>query len=210
MHVKKPYLAALAAAVLMVSSGLRAADPPQNPDDRIRAELRDTILQLRTAQSDLAALQSQQAAAAEEKTALQAKNDGLRKQLAALEAAGERTTAELGAQISALKAENAKLSTALTKTRADVDKYSGEAQSEADKAARLRSQVIVLHRKVSDLESKNLALFLLGNEILTRYDQFGLGASIAAKEPFVGSARTRLENLVQEYQDKLSDARARN
>ena len=53
-------------------------------------------------------------------------------------------------------------------------------------------------------------MFRLANEVLDRYAQFGLGTAITAREPFVGITRTKFENLVQEYQQKLSKETIRN
>ena len=53
-------------------------------------------------------------------------------------------------------------------------------------------------------------MFRTANEILTRYERFGLGEALAAKEPFVGVTRVKLENLIQEYEDKLVDERIKN
>jgi hypothetical protein len=50
----------------------------------------------------------------------------------------------------------------------------------------------------------------LGKEILERYEKFGLGTALTAREPFVGTTRVRLQNLVQEYSDKLSEQRIKN
>jgi hypothetical protein len=50
-----------------------------------------------------------------------------------------------------------------------------------------------------------LELYKLGNEILTRYEKFGLGEALQAKEPFVGVSRVKLQALVQDYKDKLLD-----
>ena len=75
--------------------------------------------------------------------------------------------------------------------------------------AKLAAEILVLKRKIDDREMKNLALFKLGNEILTRYQKFTLGEALAAREPFVGSTRAKLETLVQDYQDKLLDQRAK-
>ena len=60
---------------------------------------------------------------------------------------------------------------------------------------------------VADREAKNRELYRLANEILTRYEKFGLGDALAAREPFTGITRTKLENLVQDYSDKIADAR---
>jgi chromosome segregation ATPase len=198
-----------AVALASASYVLKGADSAP-ADDHLRTELRDATLQLRSAQSDLTAAQALQAATVSEKEALAATVEALRKQLSASQGAADKTASDLQAQLSALKVENGKLSNALEKTRSDVEKLNKDLQDAAGRGAKLKSETIVLTRKVSDLESRNLALFLTGNEILTRYQDFSLGTALSAKEPFVGLTRTRLENLIQDYQDKLSDQRAHN
>jgi hypothetical protein len=73
----------------------------------------------------------------------------------------------------------------------------------------LASESIVLKRKLDDRDRKNFELFKLGNEILKRYEKFGLGDALAAREPFTGITRVKLQNLVQDYQDKLADQRVK-
>jgi chromosome segregation ATPase len=209
MKPLKLLLITLATAVGTWAPPLRAAeaDPAQ---ERLRSELRDMILQLRSVQSDLAAAQSQVAAARDEKSALQAKYDILRKEAAANAKLSASTAGDLQTQLVALKIENAKLAAALGKARSEGEKSAQDAEAARTTGAGFRSETIVLHRKVSDLESRNLALFLTANEILTRYQEYSLGHALIAKEPFIGATRTRLENLIQDYQDKLSAERAHN
>ena len=86
----------------------------------------------------------------------------------------------------------------------------GESSSGAEaQGAKLTSENIILERRVADRETKNLALFMTANEILTRYEEFSLGNALRAKEPFIGLTRTKLENLVQDYQDKILDQRVK-
>jgi chromosome segregation ATPase len=198
-----------AAALASTGAVLMGADPAP-ADDHLRTELRDATLQLRAAQSDLTAAQALQAATASEKEALAATVAALRKELTANQSTADKAANDLQTQMAALKVENGKLSNALEKTRSDVEKLNKDLQEAAARGAKLKSETIILTRKVSDLESRNLALFLTGNEILTRYQDFSLGTALSAKEPFVGLTRTRLENLIQDYQDKLSDQRAHN
>ena len=66
---------------------------------------------------------------------------------------------------------------------------------------------IELERLVADRQAKNLALYKIASEILQRYEQFGLGDALRAREPFVGITRVKLQNLVQDYQDKLLNER---
>jgi hypothetical protein len=44
-------------------------------------------------------------------------------------------------------------------------------------------------------------------EILDRYEKFGLGDAILAREPFTAAKRVKFQNLVQDLSDKLTDAR---
>ena len=69
----------------------------------------------------------------------------------------------------------------------------------------MTSEKIVLERKVADQQVKNAEMFKISNEILTRYEKFGLGTAIAAREPFVGLTRIKLKNQIQDLGDKLAD-----
>jgi len=75
-------------------------------------------------------------------------------------------------------------------------------QTEAARA-KLAVEAILLRRLVDDREAKNLELYTTAGEILTRYEKFSLGDALAAKEPFVGLTRVKLQELVQDYKDKL-------
>jgi hypothetical protein len=79
-------------------------------------------------------------------------------------------------------------------------------KKEGERAA-LAQQKIVLDRIVADQRTKNAAMYKIGKEILARYEGFGLGTALTAREPFIGTMRVKLENLVQDYGDKLADER---
>jgi hypothetical protein len=76
----------------------------------------------------------------------------------------------------------------------------------ADRASKA-SQAVMLQRRVDDQQRRNSEMYKLGAEILDRYAKFGLGTALSAREPFVGVTRVKLENLVQDFSDKLADAR---
>jgi hypothetical protein len=50
-------------------------------------------------------------------------------------------------------------------------------------------------------------MYQAGMEILDRYEKFGLGDAILAREPFTAAKRVKFQNLVQDLSDKLTDAR---
>lgn len=167
-------------------------------DDKLREQLRSTMIQLRTAQNERAALQASQ-------TENEAKVKTLTSQLEACTkqgSAAEKTLAEQTGQLATLREAVEKWESAYQQ----VTQVATAKESERAKAA---AQLIELKRVVADREAKNRALFNTANEILTRYERFSLGDALAAKEPFTGLTRVKLENLVQGYEDKLAEQRVR-
>lgn len=194
---------------LFLAVAARAADSADPGEARLREALRAATLQLRTAETERAALQAAQAALTEDKKIAEQKFETLRKQAVADRAADEKTIAGLKAQMTAQETELAHYKEALEKSEVNHQQAAMLADTKEADRAKLAADLIVAQRKVEDRETKNLALFKLGNEILTRYEKFSLGEALAAREPFVGATRAKLENLVQDYQDKLLEQRAK-
>jgi chromosome segregation ATPase len=189
---------------LPLAAPLRAAD--NAADAKLRETLRNTIIQLRTAEADRDNLQTAQTQNDADKKALTEQVATLIKQINADKDAkdiAEQNIAKLNAKAADQEAEIARL-------KQDVEKWKTAQKQAADTAAakeaeraKFAGDVINLQRTLADREAKNVELFKVGNEILTRYERFGLGDAISAREPFVGVTRVKLENLVQDYRDKL-------
>ena len=193
----------------LLTAVLSAAEPANDGSAALRAALRDKTLELRTVQGDLATLQASQGAVAEENKALSAKFEALKKQIAVDRTAADKSAATLAAQVAEQKGAIAKLNEALEKAKTEGEKAAQAARSAEAQVAKTSSENVLLERRAADREAKNLALFLIANEILSRYEEFSLGNALRAKEPFVGLTRTKLENLVQDYQDKIQEQRVR-
>ena len=138
--------------------------------------------------------------------------DALTHQIDKLDKPGVENAPDAAKAIADLKSGNPDLAQALDQYGSDIQLWTtGYAQyvqlqnkTEAERA-RLAAEVPVLQRLVDDREAKNLALYKLGEDILDRYENFGLGDALGAKEPFIGVSRVKLQNLVQDYKDKLRD-----
>ena len=193
---------------LAIGTILHAAETPDG-DARLREALRNATLQFRSVEAERNNLQTTNAALTEEKRTLTDKFEILRKQTVTERAADEKTIGGLKAEASAREAEIGKLKEALEKSEATGKQAAALADGKEADRAKLADEIVMLRRKIDDRETKNLALFKLGNEILTRYEKFSLGEALAAREPFVGTTRAKLEILVQDYQDKLLDQRAK-
>jgi hypothetical protein len=180
-----------------LSAGSRSAADTAS-EAKLREALRNTMLQLRTAQNDRAALQATQAEGQDQIKKLNTQVEALTKQAAV----AEKTAADQQAQLTKFKE-------AVPKWEAAYNVAVEIANTKEAARAKLANDVIELQRRVADQQSRNAAMFRTASEILTRYERFGLGEALAAKEPFVGVTRVKLENLVQEYEDKLVDERIR-
>lgn len=201
------FLAAFFFAIL--GGSLPAAEQAVDGSAPLRSALREKTQQLATIQSDLATLQASQSAVAEENKAVTAKYEALKKQIVADRLLSDKSAAALTAQLAEQKQKAAQLKEELEKAKAEGEKTAQAARLAEAQGVKLAKDNIVLERAIADREAKNLALFLVANEILTRYEEFSLGNALRAKEPFVGNTRTKLENLVQTYQDKILDQRVK-
>jgi hypothetical protein len=190
---------------LLNSSALYAADQPNSPEERLRGMLRSTTLQLRDAQNQVATLQSAQAESDKQKKELSDRVDELSRQAAADKDAATKSIADLNAKVTDQNTLLVQLKDTLEKWKEAYNKAVEIANTKEAQRAKFESQVIVLQRRVENDEAKNLALYKLGKEVLDRYEKFGLGTAITAREPFIGITKVKLENLVQDYSDKLLD-----
>ncbi len=165
------------------------------------------MLQLRDAETAAetarAALQAAQAQSADEKKALTEKLDAITKEANANRLAAKAVDG-LKSQVDRQEKEIAQLNEAVESCRQTSEVARNK---DAERAKVADEAVIELERLVADRQAKNLALYKIANEILQRYQQFSLGQAIMAREPFVGITRVKLQNLVQDYQDKLQNER---
>ena len=81
------------------------------------------------------------------------------------------------------------------------------ARTKEDERAKLAAEALALKRTITDRETKNIALFNVAIEVLDRFEKYALGKALAAREPFIGTTRVKVENLVQGYKDKILDNR---
>jgi len=170
-------------------------------DARLKETLRTLTLRLRSAETERNNLLSEKAEFEQDKKTMTAKVDALTKQTAAQ----KDQIDELIKKSDGQDKELTETKDSLGKWKAAYDQLSTAAKKIESERGKFASESVILKRKLDDRERKNLALFKLGNEILTRYEKFGLGDALAAREPFTGIARVKLETLVQDYQDKLAD-----
>lgn len=197
------------------TAAVLAQQPQPNP---VEARMRDAMKKLtqRIAEADAATATAQAAQiAAEAKTKeLEARLADITKQLkeantqaAADREAGKKAVEGLETKLSSKEKEAAALTESLTKWKAGFEKARDVANAKEGERAAAASRAIASERQAVEHERKNREMYKLGNEILERYKNFGLGTALLSREPFVGSMRVKFQNYVQDYGDKLDAQR---
>jgi hypothetical protein len=180
-----------------------AVDAPSAAEAKLRESLRATTLQLRTAETERAALQAEKVEFEEKIKTLTEKIETEVKNGEAQKKASEDAITTLHQRLDNQSGEIKRLQESLEKWKTSQKQAATLAEATEAKRARSAAEVVVLNRKVADQRTKNIAMYQLGLEILERYKKFGLGAALTAREPFVGLTRVKFENLIQDYGEKL-------
>jgi chromosome segregation ATPase len=197
--------ALLAAAAFLLAPALLAAD--EDPTVKFREALKDSMLKLRAVQTDLANAQAAQYAAEAKATELTAKTESLNKELANERNTSTNMIADLNKKIADRDNSILELNAALAKWKKSYGEVAKLASKREGQRATLDTKRIELERKVQEEQAKNIEMYQAGMEILDRYEKFGLGDAILAREPFTAAKRVKFQNLVQDLSDKLTDAR---
>ena len=192
--------------VVALAAPLHAAEE-NGIETKLREALRNTMLKLRDAQGQVAAAQAVQIAAEDKIKELTAKNESLTKELFSERNTSTNMIAELNTKL-------AERGTVITSLQAKVEKWKKSyseltafaAHKESERAKYL-DKSLKLERQVASQQVKNLEMYKAGMDTLNRYEKFGLGDALLAREPFVGTTKVKFENLIQDQADKLTDAR---
>jgi hypothetical protein len=193
---------------LLVAGGA-TADPET---DQLREQLRATVLQLRQ-------LQDQQAAPSPPVVA-PAANGASRAKLAALQAQlrvarGRAAKAvQIEADLEKARADNATITTAAAASAAEIAALKSANVQAADEVRaltaerdRVKAQLMAMTTIAKTCQTKNDRLAALSTDLATRLTRVSVADVMAREEPFLGLARTRLENLTQDREDAVRAAR---
>lgn len=179
----------LALAALIFALG--AAAPAAAQDDevaRLRMQLRTVTLQLRQAQDDQAAMQAQ-------KIAVEAERDKAKKELAAVQ--GQLSHARRDTSRSdALAGE-------LSKTRDALAKAGAATAEEKAERAKVEAASNDQTAALGQCQEANAKLLVVAREILKDYDSRGFFDAVGAREPVTKLKRVELENMAQDYRDRI-------
>lgn len=187
--------------------GQDAAAQQQAVESRLREALRAATQQARTLESERAQLQAAQAENETKLKELGARVEALAKQGEEDRRMASEAERALHARLAAKEQEAALLKENLAKWQKSQQKAAAAAAAKEAERAGLARQVILLQRRIDGQQAKNIALHELAREILDRYASFGLGTALTAREPFTGITRVKLQNLAEDFGDKIDAQR---
>ncbi|AXQ30355.1 hypothetical protein D0B54_17490 [Solimonas sp. K1W22B-7] len=184
--------------------GLVAVLPAQaeKMDDRLREQLRSTILQMRTLADENASLKAQLAQASAKPAEDPEKTQRAEKDL-------RRLRGEQGQLRQQLEQQAAEHRTALAAQRASAET---ERRGRLDALQKLLAEHRNAERNGQALQqctASNQALVSISNELIVRYRDRGVADAMLAKEPITGLRGAQLERQAQAYEIRVGDLTVR-
>jgi septal ring factor EnvC (AmiA/AmiB activator) len=198
----------LFAAFSLLAARLPAAeeaDPAMAVIKRMRDQLRTVMIQQQKTEAERATLQASNVELEAKVKTQEANFKKLAKDSNDQKDSDAKTIAELKAKIMAQEGDQARLQASLASWKKGHQEVTDAGKKIEAQRAELSARVILQDRTIADQRRKNDELFKIGSEVLSKYEGFGLGTAIAAREPFTRNMRVKLETLVQDYGDKLVD-----
>ncbi|MCU0840776.1 MAG: hypothetical protein MUC79_03525 [Thiobacillaceae bacterium] len=214
MKVRIGWIALLVLTTLMIASAQAASDKKAQ---REREMLRRAQQQLQQAQGQLASLEQENkrlAGALEDKGKAADAAAGRAARLARELKAETRQRETLAKELELVRKDLAALNERWTESRKDLDETRQQLattaatlrQTQADRE-RLQDARVRNERQIALCEDKNGKLYQLGRDLMTRYESKGFDDVLKQREPFTGLKRVEVENLLEEYRDRLDEQR---
>jgi hypothetical protein len=191
--------------LLLAATSLHAAE--EDPTEKFREALKNTMLKLRDAQNQVATAQAAQYAAEAKALEFEEKSKSLAKELADERNTSTNLISSLKKTLDERDTKIAEQEATLAKWKKSYDEVGKLAVKREMQRRELEAKSLGLERKVQDQQFKNIEMYKASMATLERYEKFGLGDAILAREPFTSAQRVKFQNLVQDLSDKLTDAR---
>jgi chromosome segregation ATPase len=177
-------------AVLAPIGGAQA----QSETDRLREALRTATAQSRSLEDQRTALQAKLTDAERERTALRADIKRIEKQ-----------------QRDAIEDFNKRLAErdeTLDKWKVAYEEAANVARAKDAERAKFEGEATAFKASTKSCLAKNAAFYKAGRELLQQYRSLTIGDAIAGREPVLAFKRVEVQNLLQDYHDKMLEQKA--
>jgi len=190
--------------VALVTAGAAKADP--QTENRLRDALRQATAQLRSLEDEKARLQASEAAQKSEIEALKAKLDAETRK-------ARGPSPDVTRRLEEAAESNQKLTADLSQCQASSRQAAEAANTKEAEREQLQAkqaeQLTQATTRATACEEKNERIYKLSHELVQKCESMNFGESLAGIfEPLTGLRKAKLENLSQEYDDKLLEQKA--
>jgi chromosome segregation ATPase len=199
------------AILLIMQLALVALPSAHAQTQRSGSETQKFMQQYQQLAAEKAALQAQQTQTKKELDAAQAELAAVKKERDALKSRAGGSTAQFAQLAAGKEAAEKSLEQLKQRTTELVARFREMAvnfkEVEADRATLqndLKDRSVAFDKCAED----NLGLFEVNREILDRYEHVGVFTKIGTADPFTKIARSRIDNLVDEYRARALELRA--
>jgi chromosome segregation ATPase len=200
-------------AALLLVLALAAPGAPLADEARLQEALKRLQAANQRLAVDKAQLERERARLEQERGEAVRARDALEGKVKSSRGAAAKSAAELEKAQEATKALEGKLSEAGTREDAlktkvvETEKALAESRRDAEalrkRIANQSATIGAWQAKAGDCEAKNGELARLGNELAERYRAKTCEQIGAENEPFTGIERAQMENLLEDYKDKI-------
>ncbi|CAB3761143.1 hypothetical protein [Paraburkholderia solisilvae] len=186
----------------LVCTSLPALAQSSGLEDKLRAQLRSTVEQLRQLQDTQAQLQADKTAAEQQRDKAV---DDLKAAQGELDAAKGKSGAQEQAEraLSAERSSHAKDTQQLTKVKAAYDALLAESHTQEAQRKQAQTELKARDTQLQTCEAKNAQLYKVGHDVLDAYEHIDLGTFMKTRQPFAQSARVKYDEIAQQYGDQL-------
>jgi chromosome segregation ATPase len=181
-------------ATVMASADARA----QSETDRLREALRAATAQTRSLEDQRTALQAKIATAERDATALKAQIDAAKAEVRKIEKEHREAVDEFNQRL-------AQRDETLEKWKSAYEEAATVARSKDAERAKFEGEATAFKASTKRCQAKNVQLVKVGRELLHRYQGVSFGDMVVTSEPLVGVRRVEIQNLLQDYSDKILD-----
>jgi DNA repair exonuclease SbcCD ATPase subunit len=208
--MRAPTVRLLAASALFVgaAAALSRAHADASPtEERLRSALKETTLQLREAQDELATLRAQQSALQEQLAAAQA-HSGPKAAVPAPDASGglRRQLAQRDTEAGQLRQQLQAAQESLAKWQSGYQQAVDLARSKDAESRDYKTRFDATSAHDAACTADNAELVTIANDLLQSYRDKGVFSAIADAEPLTQIHRVKLETLAQQYHARIKDA----
>ena len=193
-----PGRASAAATILLLGWTSALAD---SDSDRLRDALRTSTQQLRTLEDQRAAVQAKLADAERDRAAIKAQLEQTRADLKQAEKQRRDLVEEFNQRL-------AERDDTISKWKSAYEEAATVARAKDAERAKFESEAASYKASTKSCLAKNNELMKVGRELLRRYEALTVGDILVAREPLLQARRVEIQNLLQDYQDKLLDQKA--